>query len=127
MSLRAFARAIAAIGILLVTTISGNEALGAGAMAIGSCAAYGYAFDYTALTEARSAALTKCTGRECRIVADVRHGCGAFAIDGRNACGAKGFAVAPTLGQAENQALANCYKDGGHDCVIRVFACDAKG
>jgi hypothetical protein len=127
MSLRAFARAVAAIGLLLATSICTDEAQGAGAMAIGSCAAYGYAFDYKALPEARTAALTKCTGRECKIVADVRHGCGAFAIDGRNACGAKGFAVAPTLGQAENQALANCYKDGGRDCVIRVFACDAKG
>jgi hypothetical protein len=35
--------------------------------------------------------------------------------------------VAPRLGQAENIALQYCYKYGGRDCVIRAFACDAKG
>ena len=131
MSLQAFARVVAAIGFLLVTTISANEALGAGAMAIGSCAAYGYAFDYKVLTEARSAALTKCTGHECRLVADVRHGCGAFAIDGRNVCGAKNFAVAAINREAWRRTGRRCGVrhgcgafaiDGRNVCGAKAFA-----
>jgi len=53
--------------------------------------------------------------------------CGAFAIDGRNACGPHGYAVATRLGQAQNKALRQCYEFGGKDCVIRAWACDAKG
>jgi hypothetical protein len=122
--LRAGARAAAALSVLLIA-VSTVEA--AGAMAIGQCAAYGYAFDYRQMPAARAQALRKCIGGACKVVATMRRGCVAFAIDGRNACGAHGYAVAPQLGQAQNVALRFCYKYGGHDCVIRAFACDAKG
>jgi hypothetical protein len=46
---------------------------------------------------------------------------------GHNACGAHGYAVATRLGHAQNQALRQCYQFGGKDCVIRAWACDAKG
>ena len=122
--LRTCARMGVAAGILIYSATSG---WGAGAMAVGSCAAFGYAYDYDALPAARSAALAKCSGGKCKVVATMQHACGAFAIDGHNACGAHGYAVAPRLAQAENEALQYCYKYGGRDCVIRAFACDAKG
>jgi hypothetical protein len=115
---------VAALGVLAASVTGGSAA---GAMAIGSCAAYGYAFDYAALPAARTAALRKCSGRHCKLIASMQHACGAFAIDGHNACGAHGYAVATRLAQAENLALQYCYKYGGRDCVIRAFACDAKG
>jgi hypothetical protein len=121
---RGSAFVLVAAGFLLSTVSSGS---GAGAMAVGTCAAYGYAYDYSMLPKARSAALTKCAGGKCKVVATMQHACGAFAIDGHNACGPQGFAVARQLAQAENMALQYCYKYGGRDCVIRAFACDAKG
>jgi hypothetical protein len=97
----------------------------AGALAIGDCGAYGFAYDYSRETAATKAALGKCAGG-CKVVA-VSHGCGAIAIDGKNACRAHGYAVARRLGQAQNMALRQCYEYGGKDCVIRAWACDAKG
>jgi Domain of unknown function (DUF4189) len=122
--LRASACLAAAASILLGTISSGETA---GALAIGQCAAYGYAFDFGQMPNARTQALSKCTGGKCKVVATMRRTCAAFAIDGKNACGAQGYAVAPQLAEAQNVALRYCYKFGGHDCVIRAFACDAKG
>jgi hypothetical protein len=111
-------------GIILANTSSGQAA---GALAIGNCAAYGYAFDYAKLPAAQSEAMRKCTGAKCKLVANMKRACAAFAIDGRRSCGAQGYAVAPKLGQAQNVALQSCYKFGGRECVIRAWACDAKG
>ena len=97
----------------------------AGALAIGSCGAYGFAYDYTKEAAASQAALGKCAGG-CKVV-PVRRACGAIAIDGKNACGAHGYAVARRLGEAQNGALRQCYEYGGKDCVIRAWICDAKG
>jgi hypothetical protein len=98
----------------------------AGALAIGACAAYGYAYDYPTSEAAQAAALEKCSG-DCKQVVTTRKGCVAFAIDGRKPCGPHGFANAPKLGQAQNTALKHCYKHGGKDCVIRAWICDARG
>jgi hypothetical protein len=98
----------------------------AGALAIGACAAYGYAYDYPSVQEAQSAALENCAGN-CKQVVTTKNGCVAFAIDGRKPCGPHGFANAPRLGQAQNTALKFCYKHGGKDCMIRAWICDGRG
>ena len=102
-----------------------GAAQGAGALAIGSCGAYGFAYDYGQETTAAQAALAKCAGG-CKVV-PVHRACGAIAVDARNACGAHGYAVAARLALAQNIALRHCYQHGGKDCVIRAWACDAKG
>ena len=56
-----------------------------------------------------------------------KHGCAAFAVDFTNPCGAHGWGKAPRLGHSQNEALRSCYRDGGRECVIRTFFCDAKG
>jgi len=117
--------AVAAFFMLSITASS--TAHSAGAMAIGACAAYGYAFDYTDQARAETAALKKCAGRQCRLVLALKKSCAAFAIDGRKPCGAHGYASAKQLGAAQNSALKQCYQYGGKDCMIRAFACDAKG
>lgn len=99
----------------------------AGALAIGSCGAYGFAYDYNQLDAARAEAMRKCGASGCRVVATVKRNCAAFAVDMRNACGSFGFAAAPRLGPAQNTALQQCYGNGGRDCVIRAFVCDARG
>ena len=119
---RALAATVAAAGILAVSVDIGRSA---GALAIGECGAYGFAYDYPKEAAASRAALGKCTGG-CKVV-PVKRACGAIAIDGKNACGAHGYAVAGRLGEAQNTALRQCYEYGGKDCVIRAWACDAKG
>jgi hypothetical protein len=101
------------------------SAQAAGALAIGECGAYGFAYDYAVETAASRAPLGKCAGG-CKVV-PLNRACGAIAIDGRDACRAHGYAVASRLGQAQNSALRQCYQYGGKDCVIRAWACDAKG
>jgi hypothetical protein len=120
---RTTARVLVAACLALVPV----AAQAAGALAVGNCGAYGFAYDYKQDQAARSAALKKCTGAECKVVAAMRRNCAALAIDGRNVCGAYGFAAASRLGPAQNSALQQCYRFGGKDCVIRAFVCDAKG
>jgi hypothetical protein len=120
---RALARALVA-ACLVSTPLAMAQA--AGALAIGACGAYGFAFDFAADPVARNAALRKCEG-DCKVVAALSRNCAAFAIDMRNACGFHGHATASRLGLAQNQALRQCYLNGGKDCVVRAFVCDAKG
>ena len=99
----------------------------AGALAVGACGAYGYGFDYSNVTDARAAALQKCSGGQCKVVGVVRRGCAAMAVDAKNPCGSFGWAINSHLGKAENISLRRCYEFGGKDCVVRAFACDEKG
>jgi hypothetical protein len=77
--------------------------------------------------EARKSALAKCTGQACRVVASVKRGCAALAVDFTNGCGAHGWGKASELGHAQNAALRACYRAGGKECVIRTFFCDGRG
>jgi len=98
----------------------------AGALAVGSCGAYGEAHDFPNVAAARAAALRQCRGEQCQVVATLRGNCAAFSVDMANACGASGYASGPHLGKAQNAALKSCYGKGGKDCVIRVFVCDGR-
>jgi hypothetical protein len=120
---RALARALVAAGLVLMPLAMAQAA---GALAIGACGAYGFAFDFAADPGARNAALRKCEG-DCKVVAALSRNCAAFAIDMRNTCGSHGHATGSRLGLAQNQALRQCYLNGGKDCVVRAFVCDAKG
>ena len=81
----------------------------------------------TPIGTSRQSALSKCQGDACRVVTTAKHGCAAFAVDFANPCGAHGWGQGPRLGRSQNEALQACYKDGGKECVIRTFFCDAKG
>jgi hypothetical protein len=116
-------RILLAVSLLLVSAAPGKAA---GALAIGACAAYGYAYDYPTQEAAQAAAIEKCTG-DCKQVVTTRKGCVAYAIDGHRPCGPNGFANAPRLGEAQNTALKQCYKHGGKNCVIRAWICDSRG
>jgi hypothetical protein len=121
-----FLRACLAVATAAATLMLNIEiGHSAGALAVGSCGAYGYSYDYRQATEAQSAAISKCSGN-CTTVALHRE-CAALAIDVKESCGAHGYAVARRLGDAENTALRFCYRYGGKDCVIRAWLCDSKG
>jgi hypothetical protein len=115
-----FALTLAIAGTRLAT-----EAWAAGAFAIGKCGAYGQAFDYAGEGAARAAALKQCKG-DCTTVT-MKRACAALAVDLANPCGAHGYAVKPRISSSLNEATRKCYASGGKECVIRAWACDAKG
>ena len=119
---RAALGVIATVGVLSIGLVSAHAA---GALAVGACAAYGYAYDYPSSEAAQAAALEKCGG-SCKKVVITHKGCVAFAVDGHKPCGPHGYANAPKLGAAQNTALKQCYQYGGKDCVIRAWICDGK-
>jgi hypothetical protein len=124
-------RALVAATLLLATAtlmlVAVSTARAAGALAVGSCGAFGEAFDFASIDGARQSALAKCQAEGCRVVSTVRHGCTAFAVDFTNPCRARGWGEGPRLGHSQNAALKSCYAGGGKECVIRTFFCDAKG
>jgi hypothetical protein len=121
---RRFALAGATVGLLIAAMAAAHAA---GALAVGTCGAYGYGFDYGRVADARVAALGKCAGGHCKIVGTVRRGCAAMAVDAKNPCGSFGWAINSHLGKAENLSMRRCVEFGGHDCVVRAWACDEKG
>jgi hypothetical protein len=102
-----------------------GPAQAAGAFAIGKCGAYGQAIDYPAEQAALAAARKQCKG-QCSTVT-MKRACAAFAVDMSNPCGAHGYAVKPQISTSLNAATKKCYDFGGKECVIRAWACDAKG
>ncbi len=122
--LRTLAHAVAAACLLIAAVGAANAA---GAFAVGACGAYGYGYDYRSVTDARSAAIKKCTGKGCKIVGELRRDCAAMAVDAKRPCGSFGWAIDAHLGKAENASLRRCYEFGGKDCMVRAFACDEKG
>lgn len=126
-ALRALVAASLLIATMVMMVATFTTARAAGALAVGACGAYGQAFDFPSRDAARQNALSKCMGSDCKVVAEVRKGCTAFAVDGANPCGPRGWASQARLGRAQNAALKSCYGNGGKDCVIRTFLCDAKG
>jgi hypothetical protein len=113
----------------LTLTIAGTrfvtQTWAAGAFAVGKCGAYGQAFDYPAEKVARAAALRQCKG-DCTAVT-MKRACAALAVDMTNPCGAHGYAVKPHISTSLNAATRKCYQFGGKECVIRAWACDARG
>ena len=123
--LKLFLRATAIAVALMVSVLAGPEARAAGALAVGQCGAYGHAFDYGRSRDAIEAAKKQCHG-DCKAIPMAR-ACAALSIDMANPCGAHGYAVSSKISAALNNATRNCYKFGGKDCVIRTWACDARG
>src|ERR1700736_2313412 len=119
-----------ALFVLALTLVVGasrfvTESWAAGAFAVGKCGAYGQAFDYAAEAGALAAARKQCKG-ECTTVT-MKRACAALAVDMVNPCGAHGYAVKPRISSSLNEATRKCYASGGKECVIRAWACDAKG
>jgi hypothetical protein len=114
---------IASIAFAAIPATRSAEA--AGALAYGKCGAYGYSFDHAKSGEAQAAAKAKCQGA-CMVVT-MNRACAAFSIDLKNPCGAYGYAVAAKISGALNAASRRCHENGGKECVIRAWACDARG
>jgi len=116
---------ILALTLLLAAPRFITESWAAGAFAVGKCGAYGQAYDYAGEDAARIAALKQCKG-QCTTVT-MKRACAALAVDMKNPCGAHGYAVKPKISSSLNAATKKCYEFGGKECVIRAWACDARG
>jgi hypothetical protein len=129
--LTSFARAQRCAIFVLVLTLAlagsrfATQALAAGAFAIGKCGAYGQAYDHAGEKVARAVARKQCKG-DCTTLT-MKRACAALAVDMANPCGAHGYAVKPRISSSLNEATRKCYQFGGKECVIRAWACDAKG
>jgi hypothetical protein len=117
---------ILALTIVLGASRFATETWAAGAFAIGKCGAYGQAYDYAGEAGALAAARKQCKG-ECTTTVTMRRACAAFSVDMTNPCGAHGYAVKPRISNSLNEATRKCYQFGGKECVIRAWACDARG
>ena len=128
MALRAVARGCATFVLALTVAVaasSATETRAAGAFSVGKCGAYGQAYDFPNEFAARAAAEKQCKG-DCTTVT-MKRACAAMAIDLTNPCGPYGYAVKPRISSTLNAATRECYRYGGKECVIRAWACDAKG
>jgi hypothetical protein len=113
------------LGLALLCLLFATPSLAAGAFAFGKCGVYGQAFDYPAEQQAIAAARKQCKG-QCTTVT-MKRACAALAIDLKNPCGAHGYAVKAKISSSLNEATKKCYEFGGKECVIRAWACDARG
>jgi hypothetical protein len=122
----AVARFRAMFAVALMILIAAPQlAKAAGALAVGKCGAYGQSYDYPGETAAIAAARKQCKGN-CTTVT-MKRACAALAVDMKNPCGPYGYAVKPKISSSLNEATRKCYEFGGKACVIRAWACDAKG
>jgi hypothetical protein len=119
-----FVACFAAFSILLSSAIQTHAA---GALAAGKCGAFGYSIDDYSPEAAALRAKAQCKGQDCKVVTMFRRTCAALAVDAKNPCGPNGWAQAQTLAVAQNNASQQCSRFGGKNCVIRAWACDAKG
>ena len=115
-----------ALTLVIAGTRFVTESWAAGAFAIGKCGAYGQAYDYAGEADARAAARKQCKG-DCPTTLTMKRACAALSVDMTNPCGAHGYAVKPRISTSLNEATRKCYEFGGKECVIRAWACDAKG
>lgn len=99
----------------------------AGALAVGSCGAYGSAYGHDHLGEARRSALARCGDASCRTAATIRNQCAAFAVERHNLCGARGWAYAADRAQAEDLAMQYCREHAVRGCRVRAWVCDDSG
>lgn len=114
-----------AFALTIAGSLTTERLQAAGALAVGQCGAYGQAYDYPEPGLAVAAARRQCRGK-CTAVTMTR-ACAALSLDMTNPCGAHGYAVAPRITSAQNEAMRKCYAFGGKECVIRAWACDARG
>jgi hypothetical protein len=124
MHARMFLPTMAAAVLLAAGAADGRAA---GALAVGSCGAYGSAYGFEHLGQARRSALARCGDSSCRTAATIRNQCAAFAVERHNLCGARGWAYASDRAQAEELAMQYCREHAVRDCRVRAWVCDDSG
>jgi hypothetical protein len=114
---------ISIIFLIFFGFIGNAFAYGAGAIDSDQGSAWGYSYGLPTQDEANSKALDEC-GDGCHVVIRFNKACGAYAADQSSGSTAYGWAIATTKRAAQKNAIKYCEKNGGTDCIIRVWGCD---
>ncbi|MBO9664873.1 DUF4189 domain-containing protein [Dokdonella sp.] len=120
-------RALASWLMAAATATAASTAWGVGALAVGSCGAYGTSYGHDYVDGARRSALRRCGDYDCDVVLTIRNECAAFANSVDDSCGPRGWAYAQSRREAENLAMDFCYRYGGDRCRVRAWVCDDHG
>jgi hypothetical protein len=121
---KAIWRIIFAGGLLLGGVESGGTV---GALAIGSCGAFGFSGNHPSEVLAHADAITTCPGGDCQIIATIRRQCIAVAFDAEDVCIGYAWATGITTNEAKIAALGSCRKSGRRKCFIATSFCDTRG
>jgi hypothetical protein len=97
-----------------------------GALALGTCSAWGWSSSATALS-AKEKAMADCTRHDaagCKVVATDHGGCMAVASDQNASCGKVYWASEVTRREAETGSLGQCRSGDGKNCALVASKCD---
>ena len=110
------------------TADADDDTVGALAIDTDQGTAWGWAAGDATESAAQRAALDEC-GQGCAIVLTFRDGCAAYAADQEPGSSAYGWASEHTTQlEVTEAALDECARQGGTDCLVRVWACsDVRG
>lgn len=112
--------------VLCVVTLClfyGANALANGALAIDSNqgSQYGFSYNQSSMSAARSRALNEC-GSSCSVVKSFSSGCAAYAADQSSGSTAYGWGTGSSSSQAKSNALSYCR---GSNCIVRAWGCNS--
>ncbi|MDB6060187.1 MAG: hypothetical protein JWM78_290 [Verrucomicrobiaceae bacterium] len=86
---------------------------------------YGFSYNQPSMGAAQQVALSQC-GSGCSVVEVFSNGCAAYAADQSQGSTVYGWGTGLNGGQAQNAALQYCSGNGGSQCVVRVWGCNAQ-
>lgn len=115
----------AKLTFVLALSVSGTQAMAAGALAIDSNQGgqYGWSEGQSSIAQAEQRALNECGGG-CRVVLTFSSGCGAYAADQAGGSTASGWGTASSGGAAQSRAISECQSRGGSSCQVRAWSCN---
>ena len=115
----------AKLTFVLALSLSGGQAMAAGALAIDSNKGnqWGWSEGQASTSQAEQRALSECGGG-CRVVLTYGSGCGAYAADQAGGSTASGWGTASSGGGAQSTAMSQCQSRGGRNCVVRAWSCN---
>jgi len=118
-------RLVALAASLAGAVVAGQPATAHGALAIDSNHGSRWGTSWEQLDEeaAIRRALSECGGG-CHVVVVFHNICAAYAADQRNGSSRSGWSSGTSRTAAEQSALADCRKNGGRSCAIRVWGCE---
>lgn len=113
--------------VLAAALFCANNVFANGALAIDSNQGgqYGFSYNQPSMDAAVRVAVNECGGG-CSVVETFSEGCAAYAADQVRGSSVYGWGNAANVGQAQNTALQYCQGNGGAQCIVRVWGCNAQ-
>ena len=111
------------IFVVALCLFYGANAFANGALAIDSNqgSQYGFSYNQSSMSAARSRALSECGG-SCSVVKSFSSGCAAYAADQSSGSTAYGWGTGSSSSKAKSNALSYCR---GSNCIVRAWGCNS--